>query len=500
MADVADRFDPSDRLKASAADALSGIESAGAAGDRATDATHAQDCQKEAKAGGAEEEEISLRPRYAFASALLPRPASVDPALAVPSPVAVCDANSGRRAPVRPGRRGDSVKPTHAAARIERPMRSDFGFDSLPITAAAAAARGAPVRTAERGAHASAFFQRTPRCRPIEPAPSVVPALDDRSRVSVWRARDAVDDEPKRPATGGGSHPMTESKTISEAAAGCGEKRQRSDGDNGRDGTAAATVDGAEAGEKAQHAEEHPLQRKWVWWVHRPCYDGGAYESTRLPLSNAVDTVESFWRHQNNLPPPSRLFGLHRERLSRGCQSTIEGISLFEADVLPEWEHVRNAMGATIVFKGAFGPQHADAVWQRALLGLVGEHASEDVAHITGIRLVDRVSSMRLEVWVDDDGKDIVDRVGRWFLAHAIEGAVPPAAVRNYFVSTHAEAKTSKGEGYHATLRHHPHHTASQFSHHAPAATARHTGAGRGGGGCRKPNTRPEIAAALASV
>lgn len=201
--------------------------------------------------------------------------------------------------------------------------------------------------------------------------------------------------------------------------------------------------------------DRHPLHRRWQWWVHRPCYDGSSYAGTWEHMAKTpVTSVESFWRHQNNLPAASALFGTNRERIRDGAASAIEGISFFDADVLPEWEHVRNAMGASVVFKGAFGPRHADAVWERVLLALVGEQTGDDSDHITGARLVDRVSSMRVEVWLDDDDARLAERIGRWFMERVFDGVVAPGAVRDFFVSSHVQAKTAKGEGYRAAAPH----------------------------------------------
>lgn len=238
--------------------------------------------------------------------------------------------------------------------------------------------------------------------------------------------------------------------------------------------TAAVAVD------DRRGTDVHQLHRSWAWWVHRPCYEGSSYAGTWEPMAKAhVSTVESFWRHQNNLPSPSALFGANRERVREGSASAIEGISFFEAGVLPEWEHVRNAMGASVVFKGAFGPRHASAVWERVVMALVGEQTGDDSERITGARMVDRISSMRVEVWLDDDDPQLADRVGRWFLAHAFDGVVTPGAVRDFFVSPHVQAKSTKGEGYRAA----PH------ARRPPASATRRAAAsegasrpGRGGG------------------
>jgi hypothetical protein len=224
---------------------------------------------------------------------------------------------------------------------------------------------------------------------------------------------------------------------------------------------------------RAAGSDRHPLHRAWQWWVHRPCYDGSSYDATWEAMSKVpVATIESFWRHQNNLALPSALFGANRERVRMGMESAIEGISFFEDDVLPAWEHVRNAMGASVVFKGTFGPRHADAVWENVLLALVGEQTGDDSVRITGARLVDRVTSMRVEIWLDDDDDALAERIGRWFMKHVFDGVVPPAAVGDFFVSKHVRAKTTKGQGY---------RVAPPRGRRAPPAS-RCAGSGRGSG------------------
>lgn len=244
--------------------------------------------------------------------------------------------------------------------------------------------------------------------------------------------------------------------------------------------------------------DAHQLHRRWAWWVHRPCYEGSSYAGTWEPMAKThVSTVESFWRHQNNLPSPGALFGANRERVRNGDESAIEGISFFESGVLPEWEHVRNAMGASVVFKGTFGPRHASAVWERVVMALVGEQIGDDSERITGARMVDRISSMRVEVWLDDDDPQLADRVGRWFLAHAFDGVVAPGAVRDFFVSPHVQAKSAKGEGYRAAP--HARRLPASATRRAPApdGTPR---SGRGSGGGDRTRGRPSHETRIAST
>ncbi|AVK75868.1 Eukaryotic translation initiation factor 4e [Pandoravirus kuranda] len=250
--------------------------------------------------------------------------------------------------------------------------------------------------------------------------------------------------------------------------------------------THVAATGATAAADDHRDTDAHPLHRRWAWWVHRPCYEGSSYAGTWEPMAKAhVSTIESFWRHQNNLPSPNALFGANRERVRDGAASAIEGISFFEAGVLPEWEHVRNAMGASVVFKGAFGPRHASAVWERVLLALVGEQTGDDSERITGARMVDRISSMRVEVWLDDDDPQLADRVGRWFLAHAFDGVVAPGAVRDFFVSPHVQAKSTKGEGYRAAP--HVRRPSASATRRAPAPE----GASRSGRGGDRAHARP---------
>jgi hypothetical protein len=179
--------------------------------------------------------------------------------------------------------------------------------------------------------------------------------------------------------------------------------------------------------------------------LHRPCFTGD-YIMSRLALhSTPIDTVQSFWRHYNNIPLPSALHGcklrIQRRDASaddrdakasggggsidavpgsapaRYYVTSIEGLSLFQHGVCPDWEDPHNATGTTITFKTPFSAANIDRVWMNALLAVIGETAAA-VDRITGIRIIDRSANYRLEVWADCEVDGVTAAVSDWFLAH----------------------------------------------------------------------------------
>lgn len=168
-----------------------------------------------------------------------------------------------------------------------------------------------------------------------------------------------------------------------------------------------------------------PLQRRWIFWMHEPCFDG-KYDNTRKPLHSVpISSVQEFWRYYNNIPEPSRFFCKDGERKTVGGV-TLEGWSFFEEGVKPDWEDGKNKKGNTITFKAAFTSEEIDEVWKNSLVGLVGEMI-EQSEHVTGIRVIDRGPNFRLEVWVDTNETSIVNRIKVWFQSHVmgdIESAV----------------------------------------------------------------------------
>jgi translation initiation factor 4E len=181
-----------------------------------------------------------------------------------------------------------------------------------------------------------------------------------------------------------------------------------------------------------------PLERKWTFWMHKPCFEGD-YENTRKPLrTQPIESVQEFWRYYNNIPAPSSFFSKGGKRTIIGGIK-LEGWSFFQFGTKPDWEDGHNKNGATIVFKSAYTIEEIDQVWVNALMALIGEQFEESLS-ITGIRVIDRGASYRLEVWTDSADADLTAKVKSWFEQNILVDVEAPITS---FVSPHSEPKSS---------------------------------------------------------
>lgn len=159
-----------------------------------------------------------------------------------------------------------------------------------------------------------------------------------------------------------------------------------------------------------------PLQKKWCFWMHRPCFNG-KYEETRKNLTGIpIDCVQEFWKYHNNIPRPSTFF------YSNGKRKTIEGVhvegwSLFLDGISPDWEHVSNKKGCTIAFQRNFSGRQIDDCWMFSLLDLIGGNIPRD-DNINGIRVIDRTKTYRIEVWIDTTDGKIIEEIRKYFMTH----------------------------------------------------------------------------------
>lgn len=136
---------------------------------------------------------------------------------------------------------------------------------------------------------------------------------------------------------------------------------------------------------------DHPLERKWVAYAH---FVGNDYVFMRLGGDYTVSNLKEFWRtfayFSGYLPslPNVQLRG----------QGWVEGFSLFEEGVLPQWEDPSNKDGGEVVARG-FPPSSICEASKSVFCGLVGEHLGDEV---TGVRVIlkskKRVEG-KVEVW-----------------------------------------------------------------------------------------------------
>jgi len=236
-------------------------------------------------------------------------------------------------------------------------------------------------------------------------------------------------------------------------------------------------------------AASMPLQRPWTWWCHNQCDPCDSYQSSRQSLlQQPSDSVESFWRVFNNIPlerlllqhrlgktpaaaanrpfqPGHTGFGNNlaiRTAAADQCRGPdgqdgqggyveqlqllrCEGISMFEQGITPDWEHVRNALGSTIIFRCYSGLNNAETLWLWMLLALIGETAAES-SHIVGARIIDRYTLVRIELWVDDDSDRLLETIGHWFNQHVIEPVAPRGSVTPFVIFRHNDSSRARHE------------------------------------------------------
>ena len=139
------------------------------------------------------------------------------------------------------------------------------------------------------------------------------------------------------------------------------------------------------------------FQHKWTLYFHFISKDRSRYAQEYIPVAT-VSTAVEFWNLFNNIPPVSALF---RNKVM--CKNRQIGTySLFQHDVLPEWEDVRNANGAEWCMRESLSDSAFDAAWMEACLAAVGCKVN-----CVGIRVTFKYAPnhrivQKLEVWMDD--------------------------------------------------------------------------------------------------
>ncbi|CAD8120204.1 unnamed protein product [Paramecium sonneborni] len=89
----------------------------------------------------------------------------------------------------------------------------------------------------------------------------------------------------------------------------------------------------------------------------------------------------------------------------------IEAIQYFKNDIKPWWEDENNKNGGEIQFDIPTQFQNIyDNLYQDILYEVIGQ-STEDLRHINGIRVVDKINAkqgnrIRIELWLDIDPKD----------------------------------------------------------------------------------------------
>lgn len=148
----------------------------------------------------------------------------------------------------------------------------------------------------------------------------------------------------------------------------------------------------------------HPLENTWTFWEHRKGDGGGDAYGSNMHRLGDVSTVEDFWRFKNNIPVPSKVFFTSQGGHKRFADREVEGYSLFKKGIRPEWEDKANMHGGEFCCRRGFKPSELDTLFERLLLGLIGE-TIDPADEICGMRVVDKSKASplyRLEVWFRD--------------------------------------------------------------------------------------------------
>jgi translation initiation factor 4E len=162
------------------------------------------------------------------------------------------------------------------------------------------------------------------------------------------------------------------------------------------------------------------LPCRWVIWEqHVIQKDKRAGYSDTTRESASFSTVKEFWGCWNHLPQPSELLSGKKFVRGYGASSVVvDSLMVFREGVRPQWEHPANVHGGhfQLQLKPELGGGVIDELWNNIVLSCVAG-LLEPPEMITGLRLVDRLSSakpaIRVEVWFDDMDENDTGRLYR---------------------------------------------------------------------------------------
>lgn len=137
-----------------------------------------------------------------------------------------------------------------------------------------------------------------------------------------------------------------------------------------------------------------PLSQKWTWYAHYPCGSSN-YGSSYVKLGS-FETVGDFWSHHNACP---KIEAIHGSKVSMKGTPII-AYSIFEGDVLPEWEDPVNLAGSEWGYRANMEVEHFSNLWKTYILGAIGGH----IPHCVGVRAINKTTRHRpmykVEVWM----------------------------------------------------------------------------------------------------
>ena len=116
----------------------------------------------------------------------------------------------------------------------------------------------------------------------------------------------------------------------------------------------------------------------------------------------SFDTIRGFWELYNNIPLLN--FNGGRDTVLSKMGIIVNAFSMFQADILPEWEHPVNAQGSGWGSRQAMTDIGLRECWLSLLLAAIGE---QFVDGVVGVRVINKSNSGRslhkLEIWMQRD-------------------------------------------------------------------------------------------------
>ncbi|KAK1776500.1 translation initiation factor eIF 4e-like domain-containing protein [Copromyces sp. CBS 386.78] len=177
-----------------------------------------------------------------------------------------------------------------------------------------------------------------------------------------------------------------------------------------------------------------PTQHYWNVWFDRPDKDqqqsksasDGSYHSNLEQLGSTIESVQDFWRYNNNMPIESI--------------KMRESIYLFKVGFKPIWEDRRNILGGSWTFRvpKANGPD----LWTRVQVLAIGEQLQdvlEEGDQLCGVGLSVRFTSHLISIWHRDASKQkSVDAILQLVLTSLPED-FPTLKPDSYFYKKHSD-------------------------------------------------------------
>lgn len=148
---------------------------------------------------------------------------------------------------------------------------------------------------------------------------------------------------------------------------------------------------------------KHPLQHRWTLWFDNPGKKTSqASWADHLRQIMTIDTVEDFWRLQNNIVPASGL-------------ALGSNYHFFKEKIEPKWEDPANSKGGkwVVTIPSKNRREYLDRLWLWTLLACIGE-VWEEEDEICGCVVSIRKTQDKVALWTksgNDEGKTV--RVGR---------------------------------------------------------------------------------------